>query len=83
MCIVCIIKRGDMILTAREVEKILLKDGWYCVAQKGSHKQYRHSFKPGKITIPFHKGKTLHPRTTNSILRDAGLKDWNYEEELQ
>lgn len=38
----------------REVEKILLKDGWYQVKQKGSHHQYKHPEKPGKVTIPEH-----------------------------
>ena len=38
----------------RELEKILLADGWYQVAQKGSHHQYKHPTKPGKVTIPEH-----------------------------
>ena len=56
----------------REVEIIVLKDGWYQVAQKGSHHQYKHPTKPGKITIPEHNGD-IHPDTVKSILRQAGL----------
>ena len=38
----------------REIEKILLKDGWYQVKQKGSHHQYKHPCKMGKVTVPEH-----------------------------
>ncbi len=40
----------------REGEKLLLDDGWYQVAQKGSHHQYKHPSKAGKVTIPEHRG---------------------------
>lgn len=60
-------------MRAREIEKIILKDGWYFVKQTGSHRQYKHPTKPGKITIPFHTGD-LDKRTANSILNQAGLK---------
>ena len=33
--------------------------GWRFDSQKGSHRQYVHPFKIGKVTIPFHKGKDL------------------------
>lgn len=56
----------------REVERILLNDGWYQVTQKGSHHQYKHPTKPGKITIPEHRGD-LHKDTVKSILTQAGL----------
>lgn len=56
----------------REVEKILLADGWYEVAQKGSHHQYNHPTKKGKVTIPEHGGD-LDPRTVKSIKRQAGI----------
>lgn len=56
----------------REVEKILLKDGWYQVKQKGSHHQYKHPNKHGKVTIPEHTGD-LNPDTVKSIMTQAGL----------
>ena len=43
-------------MRARELEKMLLEDGWYVKNQKGSHRQYKHPSKPGKVTIPFHTG---------------------------
>lgn len=60
-------------MRARETEKILLKDGWYFVKQVGSHRQYKHPAKPGKVTIPFHSGD-LDKGTAESILKQAGLK---------
>ena len=56
----------------REVEKILLKDGWYQVKQKGSHHQYKHPTKPGKVTIPEHGGD-LNIDTVKSIMKQAGI----------
>ena len=56
----------------REVEKIILNDGWYQVNQKGSHHQYKHPTKPGKVTIPEHDGD-LNLDTVKSIKRQAGL----------
>jgi len=60
-------------MTARELEKSLIKDGWYPVAQVGSHKQFKHPTKQGKITIPQHGGD-VNIKTANSILKQAGLK---------
>ncbi|MCD8322379.1 MAG: type II toxin-antitoxin system HicA family toxin [Oscillospiraceae bacterium] len=60
-------------MTALQVEKIIVADGWYYVSTKGSHKHFKHPTKPGKVTIPQHKGD-LDIKTVNSILRQAGLK---------
>lgn len=49
-------------------------DGWYQVTTKGSHRQYRHPRKPGRVTIAGHAGDELAPGTFNSILKQAGLK---------
>ena len=57
----------------REVEKILLEDGWVFKSSKGSHNQYIHPTKSGKVTIPNHRGD-LDIKTVNSILKQAGLK---------
>ena len=56
----------------RESENMILKNGWYQVKQKGSHHQYKHPTKPGKVTIPEHGGD-LNPDTVKSILKQAGL----------
>lgn len=60
-------------MTAKDLEKLLLQDGWYTVGQVGSHRHYKHNEKPGKVTIPIHKGD-VNIKTANSILKQAGLK---------
>lgn len=60
-------------MTARELEKLLLADGWYHTDTRGSHKQFKHPQKEGKITIPQHKGD-VKLKTANNILKQAGLK---------
>lgn len=60
-------------MSFREVEKLLLKDGWTLKNSRGSHNQYIHPNKKGKVTIPNHRGD-LDIKTVNSILKQAGLK---------
>lgn len=62
-----------MPIKPKEMEKIILADGWILKSQEGSHKHYIHPVKSGKVTIPFH-GKDLPKGTENSILKQAGLK---------
>jgi predicted RNA binding protein YcfA (HicA-like mRNA interferase family) len=50
------------------------EDGWYLVATKGSHRQFRHRSKRGRVTVPGHPGDDLAPGTLNSILKQSGLK---------
>jgi len=57
----------------REIEKVVLDDGWKLVDVSGSHHQYKHPTKPGRVTIPFHRGD-IPQRVVNSILKQAGLK---------
>lgn len=56
----------------RKIEKLIIQDGWYLVNQKGSHCQYRHPVKTGKVTIPKHTGD-LNIDTIKSILKQAQL----------
>lgn len=60
-------------MRAIELEKLLLKDGWYVTKQVGSHRHYKHREKPGKVTIPFHSGD-VDKGTAYSILQQAGLR---------
>ena len=60
-------------MTFRELEKLLKKDGWRLKSVRGSHHHYTHLTKPGKITIPNHKGD-LKIKTVDNILKQAGLK---------
>ena len=58
----------------RELIKVLEKDGWYIVSQVGSHRQYRHRIKKGRVTVAGHPGDDVPPGTLSNILRQAGLK---------
>lgn len=60
--------------TSLDMEREVLADGWRLDSQKGSHRQYVHPTKTGKVTIPFHKGKALPKGTVHSIRKQAGLK---------
>lgn len=57
----------------REIEKLVLDDGWRLADVNGSHHQYKHPIKPGKVTIPNHRCD-IPQRVVNSILKQAGLK---------
>lgn len=59
----------------REIEKIVLNDGWELVDVRGSHHQYKHPTKTGKVTIPNHRGD-IPQRVVNSILKQASLLSW-------
>lgn len=59
--------------TSRELIRLIEADGWYEVAQAGSHKQFKHPTKPGRVTI-VHPERNMHPKTVQSILRQAGLR---------
>ena len=60
-------------MTVREIVKLLRDDGWYESETKGSHVQYEHPTKKGKVTVPKQSGD-IAKGTLNSILKQAGLK---------
>jgi len=57
-----------------ELLRLPLEDGWSLVAQRGSHRQFKHESKPGRVTVPGKPKDDLAPTTQNSILKQAGLK---------
>ena len=56
-----------------EVLQMLHDDGWRLVATKGSHRQFKHGAKPGRVTVPGKPSDDLAPGTLNSVLKQAGL----------
>ena len=60
-----------------DVIKMIERDGWYLVTTKGSHRQYKHPAKLGRVTIAGHPSHDLAPGTLNSILKQAQLKEGN------
>lgn len=61
-------------MKVRDVIKLIEKDGWYLVKTEGSHRQYKHSTKQGRVTVSGHPRDDVHPKTLKSILTQAGLK---------
>lgn len=60
-------------LKVREAIKVLEADGWYLVAIKGDHRQFKHPEKSGKVTIAGSLSKDIPPGTLASIFRQAQL----------
>lgn len=60
--------------SSRKLIKMLTADGWYLVEIKGSHHQYKHPQKPGRVTVP-HPNHDLPKGTVHSIYRQAGWLD--------
>ena len=61
-------------MKVRDVIKLIEADGWHLVVTKGSHRQYKHSTKLGRVTIAGHPGHDLAPGTLNSIFKQAQIK---------
>ena len=62
-------------MKARDIIRIIEKDGSYLVRQKGSHKQYKHQSKKGLVTIAAHKmSDEIAPGTLNSIYKQAQIE---------
>lgn len=57
-----------------EVLRRIHDDGWVWVGTKGSHRQFTHPSKPGRVTVPGKPSDEVAPGTLSSILRQAGLK---------
>ena len=53
---------------------MLRDDGWVLVATRGSHRQYKHPTKPGRVTVHGKPSDDLAPGTLNRVLKQAGLK---------
>ena len=57
-----------------ELFRILKKDGWYAIRQKGSHVLLQHNKKKGQLSVPYHAGKEVKKGLLRSIFKQAGIK---------
>jgi predicted RNA binding protein YcfA (HicA-like mRNA interferase family) len=57
-----------------EILRLLNADGWYLVMTRGSHRQFKHPSKRGRVTVPGKPSDELAPGTLNSIRKQAGFK---------
>ncbi len=62
-------------MKVREAIRLIEADGWFLVATRGSHRQYKHQTEGGRVTVAGKPSDDLGPGTLNSILKQAGLKE--------
>jgi predicted RNA binding protein YcfA (HicA-like mRNA interferase family) len=55
----------------RDVIELIEDDGWYQISTRGSHRQFKHPTKPGRVTIAGYLNDDLAPGTLNSVLKQA------------
>ena len=63
-----------MVMKVKAAIDLLEADGWYLHSTKGSHRQFKHPTKPGRVTVPGKLSADLPAGTVASIFRQAGLK---------
>jgi len=61
-------------MKVRDIIKAIEADGWYLINTEGSHRQYKHPTKQGKVTIAGKPSDEIKKGTLNSVLKQAGLK---------
>jgi predicted RNA binding protein YcfA (HicA-like mRNA interferase family) len=61
-------------MNAKQIERIKKKDGWILKTQRGSHQQFVHPNKKGKVTIAIHGKREINLKTLKSIFAQAGIK---------
>jgi predicted RNA binding protein YcfA (HicA-like mRNA interferase family) len=62
-------------MKVKDVIRLLEGEGWFLVATRGSHRQYKHPVRPGRVTVAGKPSDDLAPGTLNSILKQSGLKE--------
>ena len=62
-------------MKVREVLRLLRDDGWFEVVTRGSHVQFKHRTKAGRVTVAGHPNDDLAPGTLKSILDQVKLKE--------
>ncbi len=61
-------------MKVRDIIKLIEQDGWQHIRTRGSHRQFKHPNKPGKVTVAGKPSLEMPPGTLSSILKQAGLK---------
>ncbi len=60
-------------MNVRDLLKTLDADGWYLVVVRGSHRQFRHATRPGRVTVAGHPSVDVPIGTLKNIWKQAGL----------
>jgi predicted RNA binding protein YcfA (HicA-like mRNA interferase family) len=62
-------------MKVRDVIRLIEQDGWAHIATRGSHRQFKHPIKAGRVTVAGRPSDEVAPGTLNSILKQSGLKE--------
>jgi predicted RNA binding protein YcfA (HicA-like mRNA interferase family) len=62
-------------MKVREVIQLIEEDGWFWIATRGSHRQYKHPVKAGRVTVAGKLSDDVAPGTLNSIFKQANLRE--------
>jgi len=62
-------------MRVRDAIRLIEANGWQLVSIRGSHRQFKHPFKQGRVTIAGKLDMDLHPKTLKSILKQAGIEE--------
>ena len=72
--VICYRASSAPVMKVSDVLRMLGDDGWFLASQRGSHRQFKHPSKPGRVTVACKPSDDLAPGTFNSILKQSGLK---------
>ena len=61
-------------MKSSEALRILMKDGWYVISQRGSHMKLIHNVKNGTIIFPNHGSQELGKGLAKKLFKQAGIK---------
>jgi len=61
-------------MKVKELIKLIESDGWFQVKMRGSHRQFKHPSKQGKVTVSGKLNIEVPPGTLNSALKQADIK---------
>ena len=61
-------------MKTRDILRLVQDEGWYQVAQRGSHRRFKHPVKPGKVTIAGHPSEEMDEGTRKSIFHAASYR---------
>lgn len=62
-------------MKVRDVLRLLEAEGWILIATRGSHRQFKHPVKPGRVTVAGKPSDDVSPGTLNSIMKQSGMKE--------
>jgi predicted RNA binding protein YcfA (HicA-like mRNA interferase family) len=70
-----IIEPYDYAMKVRDIIKVVEADGWRIATQEGSHRQFKHPSKPGRVTIAGNRNRDIPIGTLKNIYRQAQIKE--------